>query len=519
MIRCLGVVGVLSSVALAVPLPELDVEKLRGEFGDLGKGLDLKGLGDLSGGLKVGEFGFDKLNLFDKKDKKKGPCDFTLPIPKGLKCPPPPPAECNNVFTGTFSTTGAESMGGDQVPSLDSNGCDLSPLDGVCKIEGDLIITNCRFTDLKELRSLREVTGKFILSELLFLKNFDDLSSLMTVGGDLDIQNVPLVKRIAPPGFCNLETVGRQLDLDNQSSETWPLELIYFPAVKTVGSLEFDDWNESMTAILFPKLESVFNDIEIDMNTNLQLIYMPELKSVGEAQDGDVEINQNCGDLVIWLPKLETAWFFEIDDNLGLKCVEMSSLKTVLYPNDASAVEIDDNAQLLEVRLDSLETVAGGIDIAENGRLKSLRLPKLQSLGNNLALIGMFSLKNIEIPLLPAIPGVLNLADLPSLESLNLNSLTSIDGDLTITQTLLTDLDTFSNVQNVAGNNTLAIRHNVKMTSAEGLAGAVSVPVFTKEFICDNPLLADLPVSFGGLNEDPVVCDASEPPCDCSFTL
>uniref|UniRef100_A0A0G4GUN0 Uncharacterized protein n=1 Tax=Chromera velia CCMP2878 TaxID=1169474 RepID=A0A0G4GUN0_9ALVE len=94
MIRSFAAAGVLSSVALSVPLPEFDMEKLKG-FGDLGKGMDLTGLDSfgLEKGLPDLDFGgFDKLNLFDKKDKKKGPCDFTVPIPKDVSCPAPPPA-------------------------------------------------------------------------------------------------------------------------------------------------------------------------------------------------------------------------------------------------------------------------------------------------------------------------------------------------------------------------------------------------------------------------------------------
>uniref|UniRef100_A0A0G4F271 Receptor L-domain domain-containing protein n=1 Tax=Chromera velia CCMP2878 TaxID=1169474 RepID=A0A0G4F271_9ALVE len=520
MIGCLGVVGVLSSVALAVPLPELDVEKLRGEFGDLRKGLDLKGLGDLSGGLKVGEFGFDKLNLFDKKDKKKDPCDFTLPIPKEAECPPWPLTGCTNVFTGTFSTVG-ETVDDENPGSVSANGCNLSPLDGVCKIEGELVITDCRFTNLKELQSLREVTGGIRIEKLWSLESLNDLSALVTVGGQMIIREVPLVKEVAAPALCNLETVEGNLELGGTGIEFWPLELIHLPALKTVtGDFRADDFSKEMKAILLPVLETLGGNTEINENSGLELFYAPELRLIeGPTIFGD-GITENCDLKVIFMPKLETALDLVITENKQLACIDLSSLK-----NATSEVEIRDQPELQELRIGSLETTGDSLDISDLG-LTELNLPKLTTVGTNgrgnLELGGSFGLKTISAPLLTTVNGNLELDLLSSLETLNLDSLTLTNGNLIITFTQLTDLDTFSNLQGMIDTNTdrqLTIRQNAKMTSAEGLAGAVAVPVFSDGFICDNPLLADLPVSFGGLNEDPVVCDASEPPCDCSFTL
>jgi len=534
-------VGLLSSVALSKT--DFDLALLK----DLDpSSIDLKGLKGLEGldGLKglegLGEFDLfsDKLGLLKgEKNKKKEVCDLPLPKLPKFDCPaPPPPCTVSNTRTESFNTE-------------EGDGCNLSPLAGVCRIEGDLEIEECLFEDLNVLSSLREVTGTIDLGKPFNLKNLDGFSGLVRVEGELSLDELPLVTQVAPPGFCNLELAG-DLEIDNSGPENWgALELILLPNLRNITSafggeagIEIDDFREPLKAILFPKLENVDNGIEIDDHVGLKLIYFPELVTQGQSDsaDEDIEIDTNCDLEIIYFPKLELAREIEVDDNKNLKCVNFASLKRTTAVSSASGgpvgIDINDNLDLVDIRLDSLESISDGVgkvrlEIADNPSLKELSLPHLTSLTSSVDAVVLFSgnlaLQHLSAPKLttiaggegnPNAPSVLNMTDLPSLKKLDFPSLTTLDVPLLITQTQLQNLDAFSGVSMVAGGNSfLSIQHNTKLTSVEGLSNAVSAGVFLNAQICDNPSLSSLPASFSNLNAMGVVCDTSDPVCDCSF--
>uniref|UniRef100_A0A0G4FZQ5 Receptor L-domain domain-containing protein n=1 Tax=Chromera velia CCMP2878 TaxID=1169474 RepID=A0A0G4FZQ5_9ALVE len=489
-------VGLLSSVALSKT--DFDLALLK----DLDpSSIDLKGLKGLEGldGLKglegLGEFDLfsDKLGLLKgEKNKKKEVCGLPK-LPK-FDCPaPPPPCTVSNTRTESFNTE-------------EGDGCNLSPLAGVCRIEGNLVLRGCRFTDLEPLSSLREVTGTVRFESLLHLRSFDPLSALVSVGGDLVFNQLPLVPTLSPPGFCNLNNTGSIVVAEE--ARTWKaLEIIFFPNLKKIaGALETSYLAVKTEAILLPSLQEIDDRIQVQDPEGLTVFYAPELVSAGE-----IEFTDNCALETVWFPKLEEVGGIQISGNVALSCVNLESLKN-------ADLEINDHTNLQVLKLDSFQgsTQGRSTDLTNLGLLKVLSLPSLQTSGL-LAIYGSLYLEEISAPLLTTVLGELELEDLPALKKLHLPSLTSIDG-LSITQTQLPNLDAFSGVSMVAGGNSfLSIQHNTKLTSVEGLSNAVSAGVFLEAQICDNPSLSSLPASFSNLTADDVICDTSDPVCDCSF--
>lgn len=311
---------------------------------------------------------------------------------------------------------------------------------GVNRINGDLIIGKTTGPDsiysLAGLKGLRTITGDLILNPTFAGTDLKGLDSLETVGAFLIGKDLSFYE---PGPVMNLKTLSlphlKQV-MTNMIINGAGITSLDCPALTKIGLGLQVIYVDSLTTVVFPKLESVLQSITMQGNfmpNVLQSVSFPALTSVG----GDIYM------------------------------VQWSNLETVNFP---------------------ALTSTGSFNILGETTLTTLAAPRLATIATNIDLSYNTSLTNLDLTALTRIGGSLRMENVSSLANFDgLHNLTNIAGDLTIASSpLIKNLTPLNKLKTVGGN--LLLQSMDQLSNLDGLSSLTNAHAI---YIFYNPVLAD----------------------------
>ena len=243
-----------------------------------------------------------------------------------------------------------------------------------------------------DLSGLRAVRDNLYIEDLRLLGPVLDLSALVVVGGEkAGIDQLSGEDRERQQAFIE------EIDLSALKAVLGELELEYLPMLKrvhlgslvTAGTIEVDN-NEALEYLALPELvvvgggeySSQFGpgtiDRELEVDDNMALMYFGAPKLV--FVQGETEVEDNDALRTIQLGSLVLTSKIDIEDNPELTTVNLGALKHV-YPvgvdPPSSSVSFENDYRLTDLDLSSLISTAGDLSIV-NTVLPCLYLPALE---------------------------------------------------------------------------------------------------------------------------------------------
>ncbi|WP_275316405.1 T9SS type B sorting domain-containing protein [Tenacibaculum bernardetii] len=381
---------------------------------------------------------------------------------------------------------------------------DLSKLDNIEEIKGNLIIKNTQLNNLNALKRLVKVGGDFIIINNRKLVTIEGFNKLEKVGGDFKItQNHVNLKRIE--GFNNLRVIEGNFQISDHDS---PLEYISeFENLTEVKGWFFIGRNNGNLPKIsgFNKLVMVGNasniiGLTIELNRGLEKIN--GFNSLIEVI-GSVNIQQNTNLTAVlgfnFLEKISYQMVFNRCPSL-IEVPLFEKLVTI-----GSGLELWDTG-LVEIKgfnhvqiIGNLDPSWGNLYINENENLLEIsgftKLTDLKgalSIGQNNKLINLKGFSNVSEVRSLLIGGNASLENLSGLEKIFIVDATggtaiSISGN-----TSLTDCSVLCNLlTNGIVNGTISILDNPSKCSSESEVREECVPDFDDDGILDDDDLDD----------------------------
>jgi hypothetical protein len=330
---------------------------------------------------------------------------------------------------------------------------------GSTLLQGDYTILTS--LDVQALKGVQTITGNLVVNGPA-LTSLVGLESLLTIGGDLVIQNNPKLKKLSGSALSNLLTVGGQILISNNAS----LVDINLPSLTRAGALIVFD--NPVLAHIDGTNALVTLDGDLEVLTNAALLSIDGLLSLATA--GGINIRDNAAltsmagltslrdvvtDVQVYSNPLDhfqldaltgvggalllSDPYEDVPGNLPTLTISLAALKSV-----GTGVVIAAYPALTSLNLGSLAQSPYTIRVKGNAKLGALTLPVLTSAGGlevgNCPMLGSLGLPrltqlvidkrgNLNSPLVP--DGSLNLYGL-ALTSLALPEVTKLDGNLSV---------------------------------------------------------------------------------------
>jgi hypothetical protein len=339
--------------------------------------------------------------------------------------------------------------------SLDT-AADFAALSGVNCIDGDLMIVGTSLAAFPEVASLETITGSIIVAGNSPLVSLDGFPNLTKVGRRYVVQGNDSLVDIAAIGRLErvdlIAIVGNDDLVDLSGFETF---------TSLDGGLEIAN-NNSLTSLhgLENLVHQTHNRITIRSNRNLtSLAALDHLRS---AVLLDIDGNATLPAVQLQsLQKVDVNLF--INSNAALTTVQLPSLVTV-----GSVLQLRSNPALTSVVAPEL-VLSAAVEVEHDTSLATLSAPKLSYVTANFNLVNLPSLTQANFSSVVAIGGAVYWYLLPALTNLTgFSSLSSIGSTFTVNQcNALTDFTGLGQLVDVAG---LTVTQNAELTSFSGLA-------------------------------------------------
>lgn len=380
--------------------------------------------------------------------------------------------EVNDFGANNYSEiTGRLQIGGNSGAPSDIT--DLNPLNSIQQIGGNLYVIYC--PNLQNLNGLNSIT--YLNEDLIIqtgpgdvLNNVDALSSLTSIGGNLDIGYTTSLININ--GLSSLQTVSGSVKIERNSSLQ---NLDGFSSLQSIGGdLRIGGW-----------FYAYQNNINL---TNI---------------DGLSSLNSIGGDLMIGFSSIQNLNGFSslttIGNELRLRSNSFTNLQGLNSLNNVESITLlnNDNLQNIDA-LNNINNLSGGLYISENEQLLNVNgLTNLttvttivfrdnQNLQNIDGLSSLNNVTDINIELNPSLQDINGLSSLPA----NINDFSLLDNDLIANINALNNLSSV-NALRIRGNNNLStlsplsnlntvtdliqIKENNSLTNLQGLESLQTV--------------------------------------------
>ncbi|MBP9088846.1 MAG: hypothetical protein KBG15_22170 [Kofleriaceae bacterium] len=332
-------------------------------------------------------------------------------------------------------------------PVIVQTDADLTQLEGVHCVDGDLLVSGVVATDLHNLANLNVVTGDFVLVANPALTSLAGLGQLKIVGGTFLIQGNEALVDLSGIGAFRMTSL-----LSIVGNNALP-SLHGLEEVSELGGIQITN-NQALESLQgFAKL-TVCKPGNVSIRANGALVTTDGLAALREAVLIEVSGNRALKKATFQgLQRLTSRLIF--NDDVALSAVEMPSLVAV-----GGFIQMNNNGALTSLSLPVLNTAAGLLMNGNNG-LTSVTLPKLIFLTGNLDLRVLAALTTIDLPQLISVGGDTTFDTLAQLAGLSgLAELRSVGGNLTISNNGITTAvaQQFSDQISVGG--TITIRNN-----------------------------------------------------------
>jgi len=424
-----------------------------------------------------------------------------------------------NALLGCTEIPGDLVITGTNIIDGDSTITDLSPLNDLTNIAGDILIGGLpEITTLPTFESLTNINGDYRIFSMPLLTSLPNVPNQTTLTGAIQFSLLPQVTTL-PAGLSNIVSTTSSISINNLSGINIIPSLNNLQTVGdflAFGNLPIND---------LPNLEnlnSVGGFLNVIGLSQITQINLPSLVSVGDALN-----TQNNSSLTsINAPLLQTAGQILIAGNPSMteisgfpSLTEIISRLGIALQNNITNVSAFSNLQtvgffLLQstnfTNVDFLSNVTGmttGFQIVVNPDLTNLNglnnieiiegqvtnFDKIIAISScpNLAGLGSVDLTSnnhfVTISIQGPPVGTQNLVDL--------SALSGITGDLDVISLrflAITDLNFLSNLNKVTTN--LVISNNNSLNNINGLAG-IDVSDLDTFTITSNPLLDDCVVA------------------------
>ena len=235
----------------------------------------------------------------------------------------------------------------------------ITALDGIkclCEVEGDVnIVANelvaagpppPHVTGDIELPILSRIGGSFRVSKHPFLTYVGSLWELQSVGGDLIIEDNPLLAVVA---FYALTEVGGAVRISGLDS----LTVLRLPYVTSAGRLQIGAEGQALPLVVevnLDAMQTVDEDLEVLGTGHLSRLSAPALTAVG----GDLRFEATCNATPA-LPALTEARSLRLVGNCGLDDLSgLSALVSLGGTDDAGdGLRVEGNPELEQAELDA----------------------------------------------------------------------------------------------------------------------------------------------------------------------
>ncbi|KAH9828414.1 GPI-anchored cell wall organization protein Ecm33 [Teratosphaeria destructans] len=257
---------------------------------------------------------------------------------------------------------------------------------------------------------LLEVEGPETILGSVVVANVSNITTiaarnLSTITGDCVLSNLPLLTNLTLPNWSSVST----LRLDRIPT---PNTLDLQTTLQQVTNLYVTNTTlEALPALVLPSAQ--MENLVITGNAYLDTVRF-EAGNITQM----VTIAGNGGTMDLTLPNLTYAYDMEISNasQIDMPLLHSVSQDLVIHWNSASNISlpqlsfvgselsITNNSQLLDIRLNQLVNVQGGLDLSGNPQVEQIRgLPVLSVVGGDLTLEGPFT--NISLPSLHTVTG------------------------------------------------------------------------------------------------------------------
>ncbi|KAF2740693.1 GPI-anchored cell wall organization protein Ecm33 [Polyplosphaeria fusca] len=278
-------------------------------------------------------------------------------------------ATCTNTFSGSIA--------------IETGAAGPIALDGIKKIDGDLVITNNSIIQILSGDSLEEITGTFKL---------DTVQVLNTV----NFPKLKTVNEIIWNALANLQAtqfdaeITKVSNLDIQNTQLQSLEGINLESVDKVTIAN----NRYISSIIM-QLGNVTNALTLEANNPEVNVSFPNLEWAFNLTF------RNCSSVQV--PSLAT-----LNGSMGLYGNTFEDFSAPNLTKIGGALAFASNTELTNITLPELTEVTGALQIANNTKLSEINgIPKLKTIGGALDFHGNMS--DVELPALNDVKGAFNL--------------------------------------------------------------------------------------------------------------
>lgn len=333
---------------------------------------------------------------------------------------------------------------------------DLSPLDGVLMVDGNIVIQNLDMTSISPLNGLTALGGSITFQNNASATGISGFASLAHIPGDLTVTNNAMLTYLH--GFTILDKIGTDSTLGAFTISDNPAIDFLFE----FGSL--DTITSSLTIQNAPVISdniSAFSELDYAGSLRLaatgfnQLTAFSNLSGLGNAlriQSNNDLMNLSGLDNVIAFD--QTGGTIEIIDNLQVQ--DLDELSGIDF-NLPQSITIDNNANLLNIN--GLSSISG--DLGTDGLIHIANNPMLGSLSGLALITGTSTLSIINNDVL------LSLAGLNGITHINTGTMPA---SVTISQNgQLSNLGGLDNLSTFANNCPLVISENPQLMSISAL--------------------------------------------------
>lgn len=243
-------------------------------------------------------------------------------------------------------------------------------LNSIYGIGGNLKIINCSALSMIKSNTLKSIAGDLILRNITTLKTID-LLNLQEVHS-IDIRTLPMLN-----SFSISDIIGNKLDK------------------LSVSDTALSDFSQ------ISKISKV-NVIDINNNRYLDKIGFNEMESIGDF----FNMHGNGKNLEVEFPKLWTSGNFSVRDVQKISLPKLSQVNSSMDIHETFTTKIDipelkkiggslaisNNNQLVNLKMDNLTDINGGLLIANNTKLDALgSFANLRTIGGGIHFEGLFN--------------------------------------------------------------------------------------------------------------------------------
>lgn len=302
---------------------------------------------------------------------------------------------------------------------------DIQALDGICMVNGQILISNSQLTSLAGLDSLKIITGNFRIENNALLLDLTGLENLIEVGGDLSITFNQSIE--------SLTGLDRLRYIRGTHMISWNQALQSFTGIDNLTTIDKSFYVQSMPLIEnfegFNKLKNIGETFSISSLTGLtSFTGLESLEYIGERLQiisvGNIQNFHPLSNLHTIRRGLHFSNISGVTDLSGFENANMN------FSNSNITIE----------SLPDLQDLTGLDNVTDINQISLNHNPSLSSLS------GLENLTRIR-------GGGLRLSNLPELTDISaLSSLNRIDGMLTIINTgSITDFMPLINLQQIRG--------------------------------------------------------------------